>query len=140
MDLIIENFNNLINSFAGCDILNSKIDELLNEACELLKQNQVLRQNQNENFYKILFNFINENYNENKTINGTFVLVIKLLRNASGANKNEFYDYEFKIQKILLTHLNKLCVQHEHLNDDYNENFKNFVVFSLQYFANLIQG
>jgi hypothetical protein len=131
----IKEFNDLILNlnFENVQILNEK----LNEASELLKSSEELRQNIDENLY----NFLNSKIiikNLNHEINETQIILMKLLRNSSGTNKSEFSIIEYNLCESLICYLNNQLKLD--LVNEISENYKSFNNFILQYFANLIQG
>ena len=109
--------------------------EKLNTACELLKSSELLRQNIDEKFYELLYSrLIDSNYSCEK-----HVILFKLLRNAYGTIKNDFTAIEIKLCELLIEQVNSKMKIKEIVEKN-NENYRNCIVFILQYFANLIQG
>ena len=122
-----KNFNEFILN------INSDDNQKLNEACESLKSNQQLRQNINKSVYEYLYFQIEKYLKNENTLNETSVLWIKLLRNSSGTNKTQFLTIENDICILLIEYLNNQVKLVKITNE-------NFIIFMLQYFANLIQG
>ena len=114
----------------------------LNQACDLLRLSETLRKNASAKFYQFIYFKLIDFVKRKKTFtDSTLVLLLKLIRNASGTNKDELFSEESYICDFLIESLNpelnsNACRQ----SKDDEENYRNSVIYILQYFSNLIQG